>query len=112
MTFAATDVRFRDAPMHLLAVGADLHTPLKQRRDGSRYRAAQLQELAGIGLQHARHRACPAEIARPTLPGGLQETAFFRITASEVVAIEILTFFSSRCMHVSNAQTEIAGGEN
>lgn len=109
MAFSATDVRFSDTSMHLLAIGTDLHPPLKQRSDRSRHRAAQLQEFAGIGLQNAGDRARRAKLARPSLTRGLQQAAFLQIPTSEIVAVEVLAFLTSRSTHSIYMQQGRAG---
>jgi hypothetical protein len=99
MTLPTADMGFSDGPMHFLTIGRDLNAPLKEGGKRPRHFPVQLEKLAGIGLQYPGNRTSPAEVARPFLPGGFQQTTLLSIPAPEIVPVEVFTFFSSRSTH-------------
>ncbi len=105
MALPTTDMWFGDGPMHLLTIRGDLNASLKECGKRPRHFPVQLEKFAGIGLQDAGDRTSPAEIARPFLAGGFQQTTLLGIPAPEVVPVEVFTFFSSRSTHFCSQLT-------
>ncbi len=108
MTFPATDLRFRNGAIRLLAKGRDPHTPLKDSAQRTRHRSLQFQKLTSIGLQDRWNRARVTEVCRPFLARCLKQAAFFHVAAAKIVAVEIFTFFASRSTH-NDLRFQLAG---
>lgn len=99
MTFPASDLRFGDGSVALLAISADLYATLEQSIQWARDCGVQLQELTGIGLRDCRRRAGLAKTRRPFLTRGLEQAAFFHIATAEIIAVKIFTFLAGRGSH-------------
>ena len=109
MTFPAANMRLGYISMCLLAIRSNLNAPLKPGSHWTVHNSMQLQKLAGIGLQNARHRTSAAQVGRPGLIRGIKETALFRVTAPEVISIKIFAFFPGRSFHKIKKKTDNLG---
>ena len=99
MALPAADLRFRNIALRFFAISVHLHTALKHGSDGTGDLYLELHMLAGIGACDLRDGTCKAQVARPMLTLGLEQAAFFHITATIVITVEMRAFFSSRCFH-------------
>jgi hypothetical protein len=89
MAFAAADMRFGNLGVGFLAVCRNLNAALKQGGYGPVDSRLQLQMLARIRTQDPWHRAGGAQVARPISALGLDQPAFFDVSAAVIISIEM-----------------------
>ncbi len=92
MTFAASDLRFDDFALNLLAKGANLHAPLKERVQRTNDRRPQAHKLTRVRARDFGNGTSFTKVGSPNLILRFQQTAFFDVFSAKVIAVKIRTF--------------------
>ena len=107
MTFPAANLRFSHAALRFFTKRLYLHAALKNRRKWARYYRGQLHVLTGVRARDFRHGAGFTKVGSP-LVLRFQQAALFHIATTEVIAVEIFTFTSSRCFHLDKERAGLS----
>lgn len=102
VAFAATDLRFGDLALDLFAERADTHAALENGSDRAVNDHVEFHVMAGVRPDDLGDGAGTAQVTRPCLALGLQQTTLLDISAAIIIAIKVEAFFSGRCFHRDN----------
>ena len=92
MTLPTADMRLRDVSLRLFTERRDLDAALKTCGEGPDNRGFQPEILAGICTRNSGHRAGLAQIARPALSRGLEQSALLYIATTKIISIKVRAF--------------------
>jgi hypothetical protein len=99
VTFPTSNVRFVDGFAGFFAECLHLNAPHEGGSEWTPHSGAQFHVFAGICHADLGDRAGGAQVGRPCLPGGFEQTAFFEAAPAKVVAVEVGAFFAGGGFH-------------
>lgn len=99
MTFTAPHLRFGNFSLRFFAARRNLYAPHERRRKRARHFRGQAHVFTGVSAGDFGYRAEFAQVARPFLPGDIEQATFFHVATAEIIAVKIRTFSAEGSFH-------------